>query len=81
MICFLNFGANPPYRSLLTVEGYFKPEEWTDQDGAKRQRVVLVATKFYETPEKEETPQEEKKTSKKGGSRKSCEFQGGNQAK
>ena len=49
---------------MLTVEGYFKPEEWTDQDGAKRQRVVLVATKFYETPEKEETPQE-KKTSKK----------------
>ncbi len=65
MICFLNFGANPPYRSMLTVEGYFKPEEWTDQDGAKRQRIVLVATKFYETPEKEETPQEEKKTSKK----------------
>ena len=51
--------------SMLTVEGYFKPEEWTDQDGAKRQRVVLVGTKFYETPEKEETPQEEKKTSKK----------------
>ena len=51
--------------SMLTVEGYFKPEEWTDQDGAKRQHVVLVATKFYETPEKEETPQEEKKTSKK----------------
>lgn len=66
---------------MLTVEGYFKPKEWTDQDGTKRQRVVLVATKFYETPEKEETPQEEKKTSKKGGTRKSGEFQGGNQAK
>jgi single-strand DNA-binding protein len=26
---------------------------------------VLVATKFYETPDKEETPKEEKKTSKK----------------
>ena len=51
--------------SMLTVEGYFKPEEWTDQDGAKRQGVVLVGTKFYETPEKEETSQEEKKTSKK----------------
>ena len=45
---------------MLTVEGYFKPEEWTDQDGAKRKCVVLVAIKFYETAEKEE-----KKTSKK----------------
>jgi len=35
--------------TMLTVEGYFKP----------------VATKFYETPDKEETPKEEKKTSKK----------------
>ena len=52
--------------SMLTIEGYFKPEEWTDQDGAKRQRVVLVATNFYETPDKEETPkEEEEKTSKK----------------
>jgi len=39
---------------MLNVEGYFKPEEWTDKDGVKRQRVVLVATKFYETPEKEQ---------------------------
>ena len=51
--------------AMLTVEGYFKPEEWTDQEGAKRQRVVLVATKFYETPDKEETTKEEPKTSKK----------------
>ena len=49
----------------LTVEGYFKPEEWSDQEGVKHNRVVLVATKFYETPDKEETPKEEKKTSKK----------------
>ena len=34
--------------SLLTVEGYFKPEEWQDADGVKHNRVVLVATKFYE---------------------------------
>ena len=51
--------------TMLTVEGYFKPEEWSDQDGVKHNRVVLVATKFYETPDKEEAPKEEKKTSKK----------------
>ena len=51
--------------SMLTVEGYFKPEEWSDQEGVKHNRVVLVATKFYETPDKEEkTPKEEKKTSR-----------------
>ena len=52
--------------SMLTVEGYFKPEEWNDQEGVKHNRIVLVATKFYETPDKEEeAPKEEKKTSKK----------------
>ena len=36
------------------------------REGVKHQRVQLVATKFYETPDKEEeTPVEEKKTSKK----------------
>ncbi|MBR5398171.1 MAG: single-stranded DNA-binding protein, partial [Bacteroidales bacterium] len=52
--------------SMLTVEGYFKPEEWSDLEDVKHQRVLLVATKFYETPDKEEeAPAEEKKTSKK----------------
>ncbi len=55
--------------TMLTVEGYFKPEEWSDQEGVKHNRVVLVATKFYETPDKEEAPKEapkkEEKTSKK----------------
>ena len=51
--------------TMLTVEGYFKPEEWSDQDGVKHNRIVLVATKFYETPDKEEAPKKEKKTSKK----------------
>ena len=33
---------------LITVEGYFKPEEWTDsKSGEKRNRIVMVATKFY----------------------------------
>ena len=40
---------------LITVEGYFKPEEWTDSKrGEKRNRIIMVATKFYPTPEKEE---------------------------
>ncbi len=51
--------------TMLTVEDFFKPEEWSDQEGVKHNRIVLVATKFYETPDKEETPKEEKKTSKK----------------
>ena len=34
---------------LLTIEGFFKPEEWTDKDGKKHNKVVLVATKFYPT--------------------------------
>lgn len=51
--------------ALLTVEGYFKPEEWTDQEGVKHQRIVMVATKFYEAPNKEEAPEEETKTTKK----------------
>ena len=34
--------------ALLTVEGYFKPEEWQDAEGVKHSRRILVATKFYE---------------------------------
>lgn len=52
--------------TMLTVEGYFKPEEWSDQDGVKHNRVVLVATKFYETPDKEEAPKEEKRLQEEG---------------
>lgn len=54
--------------TLLTVEGFFKPEEWTDKDGVKRNRIVFVANKFYPALDKEETPAEDnkvKKTSKK----------------
>ena len=40
--------------TLLTVEGYFKPEEWTDKDGVKHNRIVMVATTLYPAPEKEE---------------------------
>ena len=51
--------------SMLTVEGYFKPEEWSDQEGVKHNRVLLAATNSYETPDKAEAPQEEEKKSKK----------------
>jgi single-strand DNA-binding protein len=37
-----------------------------DQEGAKHNRSrLLVATKFYATPDKEEAPKEEEKKSKK----------------
>ena len=49
---------------LITVEGYFKPEEWTDsKSGEKRNRIVMVATKFYPTPEKIRTPRTKKEKS------------------
>lgn len=39
-------------KTMITVEGYFKPEEWTDEEGKKHNRVVFVATKFYEPVER-----------------------------
>ena len=53
--------------AMITVEGYFKPEEWTSEDGVKHNRVVLVANKFYEPTEKEEAPAPEAQTTKKKG--------------
>ena len=52
--------------TLLTVEGYFKPEEWTDKDGVSHNRIVPVAVRFYPAVEKEETPAEPAKKTKKG---------------
>lgn len=49
---------------MITVHGYFKPEEWSDDKG-KHNRMVMVATEFYATPEKNEAPAEKKSTSKK----------------
>ncbi|EXY32789.1 single-stranded DNA-binding protein [Bacteroides sp.] len=51
--------------TMLTVEGYFKPEEWND-NGTKRNRIVMVAVKFYPPVEKEETPEKPAKSEKKG---------------
>ena len=42
--------------TLLTVEGYCKPEECTDKDSVKHNRIVMLATKFYPAVEKEDTP-------------------------
>ena len=39
--------------TILTVRGYFRPDIWIDQDGVKHNRVVLVARRFYSTPDKE----------------------------
>ena len=54
--------------TMLTVEGYFKPDEWVDQQGTKHNRIVFIANKFYPTPDKEETPaaEPEKPTKKVG---------------
>ncbi len=52
--------------TLLTVEGYLKPEEWTDKEGVKHNRIVMVANKFYPTPDKAEAPSEPEKKTKKG---------------
>lgn len=38
--------------TMLTVEGYFKPDEWVDQQGTKHNRIVFIANKFYPTPDK-----------------------------
>lgn len=51
--------------TMLTIEGYFKPEEWIDRDGNKRNRTVLVATKVYEPVEKPEKKDKGKSKSKK----------------
>ena len=51
----------------ITVEGYFKPEEWTDKDNVNHNTIKLVATKFSEVTEEEKTddaPAEEPKEKK-----------------
>lgn len=43
----------------LQVSGYFQPQTWTDKDGAKHNRVVLIATDVAEIPKKEATAKAE----------------------
>lgn len=45
--------------TLLTAEGFFKPEEWQDKDGVKHNRIIMVATKVYPAVEKEDVPAKE----------------------
>lgn len=43
----------------ITIEGFFKPEEWTDAEtGAKRHHLILVATKAYFAQNKSEADTE-----------------------
>ena len=37
--------------TLLTVEGYFKPERWTDKDDIEHNSITMVAVKFYPAAE------------------------------
>ena len=52
--------------TLLTVEGYFKPERWTDKDGIEHNSITMVAIKFYPAAEKEEAPAEPAAKPKRG---------------
>lgn len=52
--------------TLLTVEGYFKPEEWADKDGVVHNRISMVAVKFYPAEEKDDAPEKPAKKAKKG---------------
>lgn len=47
--------------NMVTIEGYFKPEEWTDEAGNKRNRVTMVATKFYPTEDAAAANESDKK--------------------
>lgn len=38
----------------ITIKGFFKPDEWTDQQGVKHNRIIMAVTDFYEPVEKEE---------------------------
>ena len=40
--------------TLLTVEGFFRPDVWEDKDGVKHNRIIMVATKFYPAADLEE---------------------------
>lgn len=52
--------------TLITVKGYFKPEEWIDNEtNEKHNRITMVAVEFFPTPEKEEEPAAPKKPAKR----------------
>ncbi|MDD3064181.1 MAG: single-stranded DNA-binding protein [Massilibacteroides sp.] len=49
---------------MVTCRGFFKPEEWSDKDGVKHNRIIMVATSFAPAEEKEEPAGQEAKISK-----------------
>ena len=49
---------------MVTCRGFFKPEEWSDKDGVKHNRIIMVATEFGPAEEKEDPAGQEAKTSK-----------------
>lgn len=36
--------------TLLTVEGFFKPEEWTDKDGVKHSKIIMLQPSSTSVP-------------------------------
>ena len=47
--------------TLLTIEGYLKPEEWTGKNGVKQNGIKFMAQKFYEAVEKPEKAEKAEK--------------------
>jgi single-strand DNA-binding protein len=39
----------------LQVSGYFQPQSWTDKEGVKHSRVILIATEVAQISKKEDT--------------------------
>ena len=50
--------------TMLTVEGYMKPEEWTDRNGVKQNGIKWIAQKFYEAVDKPEKAEKAEKPEK-----------------
>lgn len=47
--------------NMVTLEGYFRPEEWVDEAGDRHNKVVMAVTKFYPTEEKSTEKRSKKK--------------------
>lgn len=51
--------------ALVTIEGYFKPEEWHDKDGVKHNRIIFVANSFNPVEDTEKAPKKSAKAKSK----------------
>ena len=45
----------------VSIEGYFKPEEWTDNNGVKHNRIIMIAKTISAADEKSEDSKKEVK--------------------